>query len=156
MKLHRFRAPALAATAVLVISGAGIAFAANPAPATVTPAAPLTQAEPVGPDTDQLQQGDQTTPDVAGAAAQAEPIGPDTDQLQQGDQTTPDVAGAAAAAAGASTTKVAATKAAPEKVSESSAEAPDGTEASGTESDGPGGHQDPEGQNVDHQFDGEE
>jgi len=36
MKLDRFRAPALAAAAVLMISGAGIAFAGNPATSTST------------------------------------------------------------------------------------------------------------------------
>ena len=99
MKLDRFRAPALAAVAVLLISGAGIAFAGSPAPS-----APVSQASPV------------------------EPVSSDTDTLQAGDQTTPDVAGA----------------------TEST------TEAAGTEADGPGGHADPAGQNVDHQFDGEE
>jgi hypothetical protein len=117
MKLDRFRAPALAATAVLLISGAASAFAASPAPATPAPVALVTQAEPTGPDTDLLQQGDQTTPDVAGTST---------------------------------------TTAAENATSEIAAEAPAGTEASGTESDGPGGHADSPGQNVDHQFDGQE
>ena len=107
MKLDRFRAPALAATAVLLISGAASAFAAGPTPVAPAPVAPVTQAEPAGPDTDTLQEGDQTTPDVAGAA-------------------------------------------------ETAGEAPEGSEAVGAESDGPGGHEDPAGQNADHQFDGEE
>ena len=72
MKLDRFRAPALAATAVLLISGAASAFAAGPTPVAPAPVAPVTQAEPAGPDTDTLQEGDQTTPDVAGAAEAAE------------------------------------------------------------------------------------
>ena len=113
MKLDRFRAPALAAVAVLMISGAGIAFAGSPAPS-----APVTQ------------------------ASQVEPVGPDTDTLQVGDQTTPDVAGA-----DESTT---------ESTTEAAGTAESGTEAAGTEADGPGGHADPAGQNVDHQFDGEE
>jgi len=123
MKLDRFRAPALAATAVLLISGAASAFAAGPVtPATPAPVAPVTQAEPTGPDTDTLQVGDQTTPDVAGTAT---------------------------------------IKASETATSETAAEAPAGTEAAGTEaagaaSDGPGGHADPAGQNVDHQFDGQE
>ena len=71
MKLDRFRGPALAATAVLLISGAGSAFAAGPAPVALAPVAPVTQAEPAGPDTDTLQVGDQTTPDVAGATESA-------------------------------------------------------------------------------------
>jgi hypothetical protein len=115
MKLDHFRAPALAATAVLLLSGVASAFAASPAPVTpVAPVAPVTQAEPAGPDTDTLQEGDQTTPDVADA---------------------PEPADAS---------------------SEAAAEAPEGTEVAGAESDGPGGHQAPAGQNVDHQFDGEE
>ena len=73
MKLDRFRTPALAATAVLVISGAGIAFAAGPKPAAPQPAAPVvapaTEVQPAGPDTDNLQEGDQTTPDVVAPAA---------------------------------------------------------------------------------------
>jgi hypothetical protein len=129
MKLDRFRAPALAATAVLLISGAASAFAASPTPVAPAPVAPVTQAEPTAPDTDTLQVGDQTTPDVAGATESA----------------------AQPAAAGASTVK-----AAENASSEAAAEAPDGTKATGAESDGPGGHQDPAGQNVDHQFDGEE
>jgi len=143
MKLDHFRAPALAATAVLLLSGVASAFAASPAPVTpVAPVAPVTQAEPAGPDTDTLQVGDQTTPDVAGAAeSAAEPAGPDADTLQEGDQTTPDVADAPEPA---------------DASSEAAAEAPAGTEVAGAESDGPGGHQDPAGQNVDHQFDGEE
>ncbi len=120
MKLDRFRAPALAATAVLLISGVASAFAASPAPAEPVTAAPITQpvvAEPVeAADTDTLQEGDQTTPDVAGA---------------------PEVAGKEAAEA-------------PEAAGK---EAP---EAAGAEADGPGGHADADGQNVDHQFDGEE
>jgi hypothetical protein len=34
--------------------------------------------------------------------------------------------------------------------------APEAPEAPGAEADGPGGHEDPAGQDVDHQFDGEE
>ncbi len=124
MKLDRFRAPALAAVAVLLISGAGIAFAGSPSPS--APVSQASQVEPVGPDTDTLQAGDQTTPDVAGAA-----------------ESTTEAAGTEAAGAAESTTEAAGTETA-------------GTEAAGTEADGPGGHADPAGQNVDHQFDGEE
>ena len=148
MKLDRFRAPALAAVAVLMISGAGIAFAGNPTSPTRA-AAPVTHTERAGSDTDNVEQGDQTTPDnhggvVSDAAKVQSTTGTahgaavstvagtneatsndtDTDTLQEGDQTTPDVAGGAESA----------------------------TEP---ESDGPGGHEDPAG-NVDHQFDGEE
>jgi hypothetical protein len=64
MRFERFGRPIAAAIAVLAISGAGIAAAASPAPSTAAPAAA---------DTDTLTQGDQTTPDVAGAAEPPEP-----------------------------------------------------------------------------------
>ncbi|HYK96428.1 MAG TPA: hypothetical protein VE011_11290 [Candidatus Dormibacteraeota bacterium] len=121
MKLDRFRAPALAATAVLLISGAGIAFASSP-PATPAVAGPVLAAETAGPDTDTLQQGDQTTPDTAADTATAGDVtDPAADTATAGDVTDPAEA----------------------TVSESA-------------SDGPGGHQDAAGQNVDHQFDGQE
>ena len=104
MKLQRFRAPALAATAVLLISGVATALAASPAPSQSFTTAPITRTD---------------------GAEQVETV--DTDTLEEGDQTSPD-----------------------------GAEAADGSEAAGAEADGPGGHADPEGQNVDHQFDGEE
>jgi len=111
MKLNQLRGPALAAAAVLLIGGATSVFAGSPTPATQAPGASVTQVEPIGPDADNLQQGDQTTPDVAGAAdSAAEPA---------------------------------------EAANEATAE-------TGTEGDGPGGHADPAGQNIDHQFDGEE
>ena len=114
MKLDRFRAPALAATAVLLISGVASAFAASPAPATPVTTAPITQP-------------------VAADPVAAEPVeATDTDTLQEGDQTTPDVAEAPEAAG---------------------KEAP---EAASAEKDGPGGHADADGANVDHQFEGEE
>lgn len=130
MKFDRFRAPALAATAVLLISGAANVFAASPSVTLPAPVAPVVQAAPA--DTDTLQEGDQTTPDVAGSV--------------ESDVEAPDAAGAAEApdAAGAAE--------APDTAGTESA----GTESAGTEADGPGGHADAEGQNVDHQFDGEE
>ena len=49
-------------------------------------------AENKGADTDNVQQGDQTSPDKPGQAEQKEASGPDKDnvQLQQGDQNAPD------------------------------------------------------------------
>jgi hypothetical protein len=130
MKLDRFRAPALAATAVLLISGVASAFAASPAPAAPVTAAPITQPVTVAP----------ITQPVVAEPVVAEPVeATDTDTLQEGDQTTPDVAGAAESNAEA---REAAGKEAPE--------------AAGTEKDGPGGHADAAGANVDHQFEGEE
>jgi len=143
MKLSRFRAPALAAGAVLMISGAGIAFAQSPSAAIPLAAAPAVQSEPVeavGADTDTLQEGDQTTPDATGATV------------------TESTASAVKAAIGvnaAAAVPAAATPAEP-TTPETGAETPEtgaGTEAA---SDGPGGHADPADQNVDHQFDGEE
>ncbi|MDQ2941957.1 MAG: hypothetical protein M3R05_07190 [Chloroflexota bacterium] len=63
MRFERIGRPIAAAIAVLAIGGAGIAAAASPAPSTAAPAAA---------DTGTLTQGDQTTPDVAGAAEPAE------------------------------------------------------------------------------------
>ena len=120
MKLERFRVPAIAGSAVLLIAGATSVFAASPTPS--TPAADAT-------------------------ASQVEPIGTDADTLQQGDQTTPDVAGAAGAAGAASEDPAAA---------ETAADASETAGTTGAEADGPGGHADPAGQNVDHQFDGAE
>ncbi|MBF6605216.1 MAG: hypothetical protein IVW53_06490 [Chloroflexi bacterium] len=110
MKLDRFRAPALAATAVLLISGGGIAFAGNPTPSptpNVTVVGPSTQTGGTG------QLGDQLTPDVT-------------------------VPGVAAESATESTTIAA------ESATETAAKA-------GIETDGPGGHTDIGGQNVDFQ-----
>jgi hypothetical protein len=73
MNLDRIKAPALAATAVLLISGAASAFAAGPAPTVPAAPTPIVQTEPAGADADTLQVGDQTTPDVAGAAEAAAP-----------------------------------------------------------------------------------
>ncbi|HEY3545456.1 MAG TPA: hypothetical protein VGK17_05120 [Propionicimonas sp.] len=123
MKLDRFRAPALAATAVLLISGVASAFAASPAPAAPVTAAPITQP-------------------VAAEPVAAEPVeATDTDTLQEGDQTTPDVAEAPEAAGNEAAEP---------------AEAAEAPEAAGAEKDGPGGHADADGANVDHQFEGEE
>jgi hypothetical protein len=104
--------------------------------------------------TDNVQQGDQTTPDVPGATDPAEAGAPD-----------------AAGAAGSSSAKklAAAQTAAPAATAETPGTEVAGTEAPGTEtpgtetpgsessvSDGPGGHADPAGSNVDHQFQGNE
>jgi hypothetical protein len=110
---------------VLLISGVASAFAASPAPPAPVTTAPVTQ---------------------PAADPATEPVeATDTDTLQEGDQTTPDVPGAAEAPEAADAAEPAEAK--------DAAEAP---EAKGTEADGPGGHADPEGQNIDHQFEGEE
>ncbi len=72
---------------------------------------------------------------VAPKAASETPGARDGDNVQSGDQSTPDSASAA------------------------TAEAPDSgsaAEKTSSEADGPGGHQDPPGANVDHQFQGQE
>ena len=135
MKLDRFRAPAIAATAVLLISGAGIAFAASPSAAVPATTAPIVTTEPIGPDTDTLQQGDQTTPDTAADTATAGDVtDPAADKATAGDVTDP----------------------AADKATAGDVTDPAEVNVSESASDGPGGHQDPAGQNVDHQFDGQE
>jgi|SRR5450756_735697 len=124
MKLDRFRAPALAAAAVLMISGAGIAFAG----------APTVETKSTGPDKDtlQVQEGDQTTSDNHGLVVS---------QAAKVVSTTGKAHGAAVSAV------------ARENVGKPAAE---GSETKGTEIDLPGGHEDQDGVDVDHQFDGEE
>lgn len=92
MKIARLRQPALSALAVLLISGAGIAFAGNSstnhraavAPVAIQAAAPANAVtapavEPADTDTDTLQEGDQTTPDTAAETA-AEKAGAETEK----------------------------------------------------------------------------
>lgn len=149
MKIARFRHSAEAAVAVLLISGAGIAFAGNgttpaAAPAVAPAVAPVVEpVEPAGVDTDTLQQGDQTTPDVAPAAVTAKTVAAA-------------VKPAAKSAAAAETTTESATETTIESATESA------TETTGTEEPGDaglpgGGHTDnPADANADHQFDGVE
>jgi len=131
MKIARLRQPALSAVAVLLISGAGIAFAGTPSPA-VPAAAPVVQA--AGPAVEPVQ-----------------PAGADTDTLQEGDQTTPDSPATGAEAAGAEA--VGTESAGTEKTSTEAA----GAEAPGDASLPGGGHaDDPNNANADHQFEGVE
>ena len=134
MKIARLRQPALSAVAVLLISGAGIAFAGNTASRAVPAAAPAVQAAPTA-----IQA-------AAPAVEPVQPAGADTDTLQEGDQTTPDSPAADAEAAG---TEKAGTEA-------TGAEAV-GTEAAGDANLPGGGHaDDPNNANADHQFEGAE
>ncbi len=129
MKIARFRQPALSALAVLLISGAGIAFAGNSAPAAPTVAAPVAEV---------------TTPAVEPATEPVEPVGADTDTLQEGDQTTPD-----------SAAEQAAEKAGTEKAGTETEKA--GVEEPGDANLPGGGHaDDPNDPNADHQFEGVE
>ncbi len=130
MKIARFGQAALGALAVLLISGAGIAFAGNGA---ATPAAAVSVpalATPVA------------APEVAVPAAEpVEAAGVDTDTLQGGDQTTLDAAGdqtAPDAAAGVATEKA-------------------GVEEPGDANLPGGGHaDDPNDASADYQFEGVE
>jgi hypothetical protein len=135
MNIARFRPAAISALAVLLISGAGIAFAANSSPA--APVAPAAQATAVAP-----AATSQAPVVVAPAEPTAEPAGsaaPETDTIQQGDQTTPDTAaGTAAEPAGTETEKA-------------------GAEEPGDANLPGGGHADnPSDPNADHQFEGVE
>ena len=142
MKFARLRHSATSALAVLLISGAGIAFAGNGAtagaasapavaPAVATPTQPTSEpsaepVEPAGADTDALQSGDQTTPDTAAGNA-AEAAGPETEK-----------AGAETEKAGAETEKA-------------------GAEEPGDANLPGGGHADNANDpNADHQFEGVE
>lgn len=131
MKIARFRQPALSALAVLLISGAGIAFAGNGSQA--TPAAAPAAAPAVA-------------PEVQPAGEPVEPVGADTDTLQEGDQTTPDSAAEQAAeATGTETEKAGA------ETEKAGAEEPGDANLPG------GGHaDDPNDPNADHQFEGVE
>jgi len=154
MNIARFRQPAASALAVLLISGAGIAFAG--ARTAAAPAAVIQAAAPV------------LVPAVQPTTEPVETTGPDTDTLQQGDQTSPDsvVTGPAATAALTSPSKVSnptiKAAAAPAETEASAGTEATGTEAAGTEEPGDaslpgGGHADnPNDPNADHQFDGVE
>ena len=83
----------------------------------------------------------------------------DTDNIQEGDQNSPDNPSQAPEAGAVATSVTASIKSSNAKAgaapSESGSEGSAETENSG-ESDGPGGHEDPPGQDVNHEFDGEE
>src|SRR5882672_175581 len=131
MKVTRFRQPALSALAVLLISGAGIAFAGNAAAPKAAVAAPVVAAPVVA--------APAAIPAALPTTEPVEPAGADTDTLEQGDQTTPDAAGAVtdpAEAAGTETEKA-------------------GAEETGDANLPGGGHaDDPNDANADHQFEG--
>jgi hypothetical protein len=124
---------AIGAIAALAAGGSAIASAQNPAPASaptsITQSA--TAPEPVGgPDTDNIQSGDQTTPDTATASA---------------------VSGKASSA----TTEAPGTEQPAAGEAPGAAELP-GSETAAN-SDGPGGHADEPGNpTADHQFEGTE
>ncbi|MDQ1456576.1 MAG: hypothetical protein QOH28_2196 [Actinomycetota bacterium] len=100
--------------------------------------------------------GASSSPAIKPAVQTAAPTAADTDNVQQGDQTTPDVPGASESPDPTAKTASATVKAAPVAPEPTTAET-EKPAASETESpsDGPGGHEDT-GTNVDHQFDGQE
>lgn len=117
----RSKLATLAVTAVAVAGlGGGIAFAQSSSARTTRPAATV---EPTTPDTDNVQEGDQTTPD-APAAAQAT------------------VAKATVAKA---TVARPAARAVTKSSSETSGEDSESSSETEAPSDGPGGHADPAG-----------
>ncbi len=76
MMLARLRGAAIGAMAVLLLSGAGVAFANSPTPTQSIAQTPVVAAQPAtggstatGQQVD-VQQGDQTAPDAAGTAAE--------------------------------------------------------------------------------------
>lgn len=140
-------AVAVAALAALSLGGAVFAQAQSPSPA----ASERTAA----PDRDNVQSGDQTTPDTAKAAARhardharrhnvraanTTTAGTaDGENVQSGDQTAPD------------------NSAASEQIGAENPEQPATESESASGSDGPGGHADEPGNaNADHQFQGNE
>ena len=149
MKISRIRIAALGAAAILMLGGASVALAQNPSAKAIGTVSPAVEVPASGSDTDNVQSGDQTGPDVAGADeadnSAEDASAPDTDNVQdnvqEGDQTGPDSA----------------TKSTADSSAEQATESESASDSeSAAESDGPGGHQDADGQNSDHQFDGEE
>src|SRR5258707_15543969 len=137
MKFARFRQPALSATAVLLISGAGIAFAGNAAPAEPAAPAPVVAAPRGAAPAVVRAVAPVTQPSADTSAEPVEPAGADTDTIQQGDQTAPDTL---------------AEKAASETETEKT-----GAEEPGDANLPGGGHaDDPNDPNADHQFEGVE
>jgi hypothetical protein len=123
----------LGAGVLAALSFGGSALAA--AGAAPTPVAPTVQESTTGVDNDQVQSGDQTTPDTA-----AEVAGTETADGAQGSQDTETQDGAQGATS-------------------SAAQEASGSESSGSEvagNDGPGGHADEPGNpNADHQATGQ-
>jgi hypothetical protein len=169
LKFSRKQIAALGASAILVLGGASVVLAQNPQ-SQPSPAATDSAVEDpaTGPDTDNIQDGDQTGPDEAGGVEDGaeDSGGPDTDAIEEGDQTSPDTSVQAAPSAQSGAVTVAAKPVKADSAQTQSAAAPkaqaapdtesESPESESAESDGPGGHEDPAGENTDHQFDGEE
>ena len=137
----------VAGLAALALGGSALAGAAQHAPVKASNT-PVTQESTSGPDTDNIQSGDQTAPDTVSDAndASESTSGPDTDSVQSGDQTSPDTAGASATNADVPS--------AGDQADNAAGETPGSESAAG--SDGPGGHADEPGNpNADTQSQGQ-
>jgi hypothetical protein len=110
----------VAGLAALSLGGAAIAGAASTS-TQANASVPAKHEVTTGRDTDNVQSGDQTTPDTKAGAAKEVVNGPDIGTTQSGSQTTPDPAGSTS-----------------ETSSETSGE-------SAANNDGPGGYADPAG-----------
>jgi hypothetical protein len=91
--LKRFKTigAATAALAALALGGSAIASATQSTTSAGTHHAATKAERTTGPDTDSVQSGDQTSPDLQGVALE-KTTGPDTDSVQSGDETSPDPA----------------------------------------------------------------
>ena len=140
---------AVAALGALALGGAVFAQAQS-GQGTAAPPAQSASESVTSPDTDNIQSGDQTTPDQPGAAsssASESTTAPDTDSVQSGDQTTPDQSGTAPVSASTSTSA--------SEPQSSESEQP-GVE-SPSSNDGPGGHADEPGNaNANYEFQGQQ
>ncbi len=140
--------------AALALGGSAIAGASSSTPHAQKASVVSTAAEPkaTGPDTDNIQSGDQTTPDSAKASKASESSTSESSSPSDGPGGHADKAGNVDNQSGDQTTPDSA-KASESSTSESSAPE-SGTSESASPSDGPGGHADPAG-NVDNQQQGE-
>jgi hypothetical protein len=107
MRMSTKKMTALVAAGLLIVGGATLGAAKAFGGGSATPTTPaITETQPAGqteaaepdagqPDTDNVQQGDQSGPDNeatdANEAAEPDAGQPDTDNVQQGDQTGADV-----------------------------------------------------------------
>jgi hypothetical protein len=87
--------------AAVALTGLGItgAAAASAAGASTHPATNLASHVRTASDPDNIQSGDQTSPDTPGSSDGEQSGGPDTDNIQSGDQTSPDRASSVQTAA---------------------------------------------------------
>lgn len=128
----------LAALGAATLAAGAVGLTSAYASTGTAPAASASVSQTDGDNVD-VQQGDQTTPDLPGAKPEG------------GEVSTPESSVTATSVQPAASISLTSSVTAP-KAEQPSVES--GTEAASAESDGPGGHQD--SGNVDHQFDGNE